>query len=210
MIRIFIADDHSIVREGLKQILAETTDMVVSGEAGTGPEALQKVRQHDYDILLIDISLPGMNGLDLLKQLKDEGAPPPILILSVHPEEQYAIRALRAGAAGYLTKESLPDELVAAIRKVSAGRRYVSPSLAERLAVEIEHGATGAPHEALSDREYQVLCMIASGKTVGKIARDLSLSVKTVHTYRSRILVKMNLESNAALTHYAIKNRLVD
>ncbi len=210
MINILIADDHTIVRKGLKQILAETQDMVVTGEASNGFEVMEKVRSNHYDVLLLDISMPGKSGLDILKELKTEQPKLPVLVLSMYPEEQYAVRVLRAGASGYLTKESAPDELVVAMRKVAQGKKYVSPSLAEKLAVELEADATKPAHEMLSDREYQVLCMIASGKTVGEIAEKLSLSAKTISTYRARILEKMNMKNNAELTHYAIQNKLVD
>ena len=210
MIKILIADDHPIVREGLKQILAETSNMVVTDEASNGQGLLNKVWKKDYDVVLLDISMPGRSGLDILKQLRIERPKLPVLILSIHPEEQYAVRALKAGASGYLTKKSAPDELITAIWKVSQGRKYVSSSLAEKLAFELEIDTEKPPHETLSDREYQVMCMIASGKTVKEIAEELLLSVKTVSTHRSRILEKMKLKSNAKLIHYAIKNRLVD
>ncbi len=210
MINILIADDHAIVRKGLKQILAETQDMVVAGEACNGFEVMEKVRNNHYDVLLLDISMPGKSGLDILKELKMENPKLPVLVLSMYPEEQYAVRVLRAGASGYLTKESAPEELVVAMRKVARGKKYVSPSLAEKLAVDLEVDASKPPHETLSDREYQVLCMIASGKTVGEIAEKLSLSAKTISTYRARILEKMNMKNSAELTHYAIQNKLVD
>lgn len=210
MLRILIADDHPIVRQGLRQIITETSDMVVADEASNGWEALSKVRASYYDVVLLDISMPGLYGLDIIRQLKNERPGLPVLILSIHPEEQYAVRAFRAGAAGYLTKESAPDELLAAIQKVSIGGKYVSSSLAEKLASDLETGAEQLPHETLSDREYQVMCMIAVGKTVTKIAEELSLSAQTVSTYRSRILGKMRMRNSAELTYYAIKNRLVD
>lgn len=210
MLRILITDDHPIVRQGLRQIITETSDMVVADEASNGWEALSKVRASYYDVVLLDISMPGLHGLDIIRQLKNERPGLPVLILSIHPEEQYAVRAFRAGASGYLTKESAPDELLAAIRKVSIGGKYVSSSLAERLASDLETGAEQLPHETLSDREYQVMCMIAVGKTVTKIAEELSLSAQTVSTYRSRILGKMRMRNSAELTYYAIKNRLVD
>ena len=171
---------------------------------------LNKVRASYYDVILLDITMPGRDGVDILRQLKSERPGLPVLILSIHPEEQYAVRALRAGASGYLTKESAPDELVAAIRKVSMGGKYVSSSLAEKLASDLKNNSAQLPHQSLSDREYQVMCMIASGKTVTEIAEELSLSVKTISTYRSRILEKMKMKSNAELTSYAIRNRLVD
>jgi len=210
LIRILIADDHVIVREGLKQIVAETSDMVVADEAGSGHEVLNKVLKNDYDVVVLDITMPGMNGVDILNQLKNQRPELPVLILSMHPEEQYAVRVLRAGASGYLTKESAPDELIAAIRKVSAGKKYVSSSLAEKLAFELEIDTVKPLHETLSDREYQVMYMIASGKTVKKIAEEIFLSVKTVSTYRARILKKMKMKNNAELTYYAIKHGLVE
>jgi two-component system, NarL family, invasion response regulator UvrY len=209
MIKILVADDHPVVRKGLVQIIAETADMMVAGEAATGPDVLDKIRREDWNVILLDISLPGMSGLEVLKQIKSEYPRLPVLMLSVHPEDQYARRVLKAGASGYLTKESAPDQLIGAIRKVSAGGRYISPSLAERLAYELATDLERPPHEILSDREYQVLHLIASGKTVKEIAEQLSLSVKTVSTYRSRILEKMGMKNNAELTHYAIQNKLV-
>ena len=210
MIRILVADDHRIVREGLKQILAENPDMVVTDEASNGQEVLAKVRKTECDVVLLDISMPGRSGLDILKQLKTEWPRLSVLVLSMYSEEQYAMRALRAGASGYMTKESAPDELIEAIRKVSTGRKYISPAVAEKLAFSLAADDERPPHENLSDREYQVMCMIASGKTIKTIADDLSLSVKTVSTYRSRILEKMKMKNNAELTHYSIQNRLVE
>jgi DNA-binding NarL/FixJ family response regulator len=210
MLRILVADDHPVVRRGLSQIIGETSDMVVADEATSGQEVLGKVRESRYDVVLLDITMPGMHGLDVIKQLSKESPRLPILVLSIHPEEQYAVRALRAGAAGYLTKDRAPNELLGAIRKISTGGKYVSPSLAERLAYNLEAGEEQSPHKTLSDREYQVMCMIATGKTATEIARELSLSVKTVSTYRSRILEKMKMKNNAELTHYAIRNCLVD
>ena len=195
MLRIIIADDHAVVRQGLKQIVAETSDMVVAGEADNGQELLDKIKVEDYDVVILDITMPVRNGMDVLKQLRSERPRLPVLILSIHSEEQYASRALRAGASGYLTKESAPDELIAAIRKVSSGGKYVSSSLAEKLAFELETGREQTPHEKLSDREYQVMCMIASGKTVMEIAEELLLSEKTISTYRSRILEKMKMKN---------------
>ncbi len=209
-IKILLADDHTIVREGLKQILAETPDMVVLDEAKNGQEVLDKIQQNEHDVVLLDISMPGRSGLDVLKQIKSERPKTAVLVLSMYSEEQYALRALKAGASGYLTKESAPDKLIEAIRKVSEGRKYISPSVAEKLAFNLELGEEKPPHESLSDREYQVMCMIASGKTVKEIASDLALSVKTISTYRTRILEKMGLRNNSALTHYAVQNRLVE
>jgi DNA-binding NarL/FixJ family response regulator len=210
MIKILIADDHAIVREGLKRIVAETADMVVADEATSGQEVLEKVRNNEYNVVILDISMPGRGGVDILKQLKSQRPHLPILILSMHPEEQYAVRVLKAGAAGYLTKESAPDELITAIKRVSTGRKYVSSSLAEKLAFDLERDTELPYHETLSDREYQVLCLIASGKRVQEIAEELCLSVKTVSTYRSRILEKMKMKNNAELMRYAIKHGLVD
>ena len=210
MLKILIADDHAIVRQGLKQIVTETRDIIVAGEASNGQELLNKIKDEDYDVVVLDITMPGRNGIDVLRQLRTERPSLPILILSMHPEEQYALRALKAGASGYLTKESAPDELVTAIRKVSSGGKYISTSLAEKLAFELGAGREQEPHETLSDREYRVMCMIASGKTVMAIAEELMLSEKTISTYRSRILEKMNMKNNAELTYYAIKNHLVD
>jgi DNA-binding NarL/FixJ family response regulator len=210
MINILIADDHTIVREGLKQILAETADMVVTDEAVNGLDVVEKAAKQNFDVVLLDISMPGRNGLDVLKQLRAEHPHLPVLILSMYSEEQYAMRALRAGAAGYLTKDSASDELILAIRKISSGKKYLGPSLAEKLAVYLEHGEDKALHEALSDREYQVMCMIASGKAVKEIGEELNLSVKTISTYRARILDKMRMKTNAALTHYVIQNNLIE
>jgi two-component system invasion response regulator UvrY len=209
MIKILIADDHTIVREGLKQIVSETADMMVADEASSGHEVLDKVWNNEYDVVVLDISMPGRDGVDILKQLKRHKPNLPVLVLSMHPEEQYAVRVLKAGAAGYLTKESAPDELITAIRKVSRGRKYVSSTLAEKLAFDLDRDTEKPLHETLSDREYQVMCLIASGKRAKEIAEELYLSVKTVSTYRSRILEKMKMKNNAELTHYAIKHRLV-
>jgi len=210
MIKILVVDDHAIVRDGLKRILVDTPDMVVADEASNGQEVIKKVGNNDYDLILLDISLPGRDGLDVLKQLKCTKPEVPILILSMYPEEQYAFRSLRAGASGYLTKQSSSDELIDAIRKVAQGRKYITPSLAEKLVFELEVDARKLPHETLSDREYQVMCMIGSGKTVKEIAETLSLSVRTISTHRAHILKKMKVKNNAQLTYYAIKNALVD
>ena len=208
MIKILIADDHAIVRKGLKQILEEMPGKVSSDEATNGQEVLQKIWDDNYDMVLLDISMPGNSGLDILKQLKSEQPDLKILILSMHPEEQYAIRALKAGASGYLTKESTPNELVKAIRKISAGKKYVSASLAETIASHLDVMSEKPLHEILSDREFEVMRNIASGKTVKEIAGELSLSVKTISTYRARILEKMKMKNNAQLTYYAIHNKL--
>jgi len=210
MIKILIADDHAVVREGLKQIISENPDMIVIDEANNGQEVLNKVSEQHYDVVLLDITMPGRSGLDVLKQLKSKMPKLPVLILSVHPEEQYAVRTLRAGASGYLTKESATDELIAAIRKISQGKKYISSSLAEKLAVDLDMDHEKPRHEILSDREYQVMSMIASGKTVKEIADELSLSVQTISTYRSRILEKMKMKNNAEIIYYAVKQGLVE
>lgn len=209
MIRILVVDDHAIVREGLKQILGDVKDMAVLAEAGNGQEAMDRIRRQSFDVILMDISMPGRSGLEILKDIKTEQPKLPVLILSMHPEEQYAIRALKAGAAGYMNKSSAPDELIGAIRKVSAGRKYVSPSVAEKLAFELGSDPTRLPHELLSDREYQVMMMLAAGKSVSEIGEELCLSVKTISTYRSRIMEKMNLKKNAELTLYAVQHHLL-
>jgi len=210
-IRIIIADDHAIVREGLKQILADSADMVVAGDAENGADAIKLARRGDADVLLLDISMPDRSGIDVLKQVKKEVPKLAVLMLSMHREDQYAIRSLKAGAAGYLNKQSAPAELVDAIRQVAGGRKYISAALAQELANQVgDENRAVPPHETLSDREYQTLIMIASGKTVSDIAGELSLSVKTISMYRSRLLQKMKLRHNAELTHYAIKNQLVE
>lgn len=209
MIKILIADDHAIVRKGLKQILADAPDIASIDEASSGQEALKKVRENNYNMVLLDISMPGMSGVDVLKQLKTEKPRLPVLILTMHPEDQYAVRILKAGASGYLTKESAPDELISAIQKVSQGGRYISPSLAEKLACDLDSTAIQPLHEGLSDREYQIMTMLASGKSTKEIAHELSLGMPTVSTYRFRILLKMKLKNNAELISYAIKNNLL-
>lgn len=207
--RILIVDDHVIVRRGLKQILAETSDMQVVDEAGNGQEALNKISKNDYDMVLLDISMPGRCGMDLLKEIKSRKPRLSVLMLTMHPEEEYAVRALRAGASGYLTKESASEELISAIRIISRGGKHISISLAEKIACHLRADQDMPLHESLSDREYEVLCLIASGKPVKNISGMLSLSAKTISTYRTRILKKMNLKNNAEITHYAIKNQLV-
>jgi DNA-binding NarL/FixJ family response regulator len=209
MTRVLVVDDHPVVREGLKRIIAEGSDLSVVGEASDGEEALNALRNHPCDIVLLDISLPKKSGLEVLKQLKGEMPRLPVLILSMHSEDEYAVRMLRAGASGYLTKENTPANLVTAIRKVIRGGRYVSATLAEKLAFDLHSDADRPAHELLSDREYQILTMLSSGKTVSEIAAELSLSVKTISTYRVRVLEKLHLKNNAELTRYAIKQGLV-
>jgi two-component system invasion response regulator UvrY len=208
--RVLIADDHAVFRRGLRETISESFPKVTFGEAKTAEETLESVRRHDWEILILDISMPGKSGLDILEDLKRLRPKLPILLLSMHPEEQFARRALKSGAAGYLTKESVPEELKEAVRKVVAGGRYVSATLAEKLAVDLGEGADIPIHELLSDREFQVLRMIASGKAVKEIAEELSLSVKTVSTYRARILVKTGMKTNAELIRYALQTQLVD
>lgn len=210
LIKILVADDHTLVRKGLKQILLDISGVEVVDEASNGKEVLNKIESNEYDLLLLDISLPGRSGIDILKQSKCIKPELPVLMLSMFPEEQYAIRSLRAGASGYLTKESAPEELIDAIKIVTKGRKYITSSLAERLAFEIQVESEKELHESLSDREYQVFCLIGSGKTVKDIAEKLSLSVKTISTHRARILQKMYMRNNAQIIRYAIKNDLVD
>jgi len=210
MIRIFITDDHSLIREGLKKIINDEKDISIIGEAGNAKDTMSFVLSKNIDMLILDLNLPDKNGLDLLKELKSLKPELKILILSMHPEDRFAMRVLRAGASGYITKESVGEELVRAIRKVYNGGKYVSESLAEMLAIEIQGGGDKPIHEVLSDREFQVLQMIASGKTLAEISEALSLAVTTISTYRARVLEKLNLHSNAELIHYAITNKLLD
>ncbi len=209
MIRILIVDDHKLVRDGLKQILAGTDDISVIDEAGDGEEAVSKIRKNSFDVVLLDIRLPKSDGLSVLKLVKQEQPALFILMLSMYPEEQYAIRALKSGASGYLTKDSASEELIAAIRKVAQGGKYVTRSLAEKLAFYLDNEDNAPVHETLSDREYQVMRMIARGKSVGEIADELNLSVKTVSTYRSRVLGKLHFKKNAEIIRYAIKQNIV-
>lgn len=207
MIKVLIVDDHAIVRKGLRHI-AEESKQIEVGEAGDGAEALSKLRAERWDVLVLDINLPGRNGLDVLQTARDIHSKLPVLVLSSHPEEQYAIRVLRAGASGYMNKDAAPDQLVAAIQKVMNGGKYISPALAEQLAFELSENSDRLPHEKLSAREYRVLILIGEGKAVGEIATELLLSVKTVSTYRARILEKLNLLNNAQLMRYVVDHRL--
>ena len=209
-IHVLIADDHAIVRQGLKQILSETEAMLVTGEADDGAEALGLARQQPWDVFLLDVSMPNRNGIDTLKQLKKEFPRLPVLILSMHPEEQYAVRALKAGASGYLTKQSAPEQLVNAIRQVASGKKYLSPAVAQQLADAISEATDKSPHERITDREYQVLKLIAAGKTQTQIAETLNLGVATVSTYRARLLEKMGLRSTAELIRYGLEHGLAE
>jgi DNA-binding NarL/FixJ family response regulator len=209
MMRILIVDDHAIVRRGLRELLSDEFHGAAFGEASDAQQALEELRKKEWDVALLDIALPGKSGLDLLKELKTEWPKLPVLILSAHPEDQFAVRALKAGAGGYMTKESAPEELAKALRKIMAGGRYVSPALAEMLALGVTKDLTRTPHETLSDREYEVMSRIASGKTVTEIAEELSLSPKTISTYRARVLEKLGLKNSAAIVQYVIRNGLV-
>lgn len=209
-VKILIVDDHAIVRLGLRQILAGSPDLDVAGEATSGQEALAQVASGQWDVVILDLSLEDGQGLDVLKGIKDRRPGLPVLVLSMHAEEQYAMRVLRAGAAGYLNKRSAPEQLITAIRKVVKGERYFSPTLAEELATRMITNHGPPLHEGLSDREYQILCLIAAGMSVGEIARDLRLSAKTVSTHRAHILEKMGMKRTGELMRYAIQNRLVD
>jgi len=208
MIRILIADDHAIVRHGLKQIIEDSGEMRVVAEGESGIDALRKIREIGCDVVLLDISMPDMSGIDVLKQIHAERPQLPVLILSIYPEDQYATRLIKAGAAGYMTKESAPAEVVKALLHVAGGKKYISPAVAEMLANEIGKDEEKLPHQILSDREYQIFLLLASAKTVTEIADALALSVKTISTYRSRILEKMNLHNNAELMRYAIDHHL--
>jgi DNA-binding NarL/FixJ family response regulator/HPt (histidine-containing phosphotransfer) domain-containing protein len=208
-IRVLIVDDHAIVRRGLRVLLAEEFRGAAFGEAANAQQAVEELRQHTWDVVLLDITLPGKSGLDLLKELKTEWPRLPVLVLSGHKEDQFAVRVLRAGAGGYMTKEGAPEELATAIRKVLTGGRYVSPALAEKLALGVNKDVTRTPHDALSDREYDVMARIGSGKTVTEIAKDLSLSAKTISTYRTRVLEKLGVKNSAEIVQYALRNGLV-
>lgn len=210
MLKILVVDDSPLFRRGVKDLVNEGFQGAKIGEAGNAVEMLELLRWKPWDVTILDISMPGMNGLDALKQVKQELPKLPVLILSMYPEEQYAIRTIKAGADGYLTKSSAPEELVKAITKVRGGGKYVSPSLAEALVVTVKTGADKAPHELLSDREYQVLCLIGGGQTVGEIAVKMNLSVSTISTYRVRILEKMRMKTNAELTRYVLQQGLTE
>lgn len=209
-IRVLIADDHAIVRQGFKQIFSETEDLVVAGEADDGGEALQLARQQEWDVFLLDVTMPNRNGIDILKQLKKEFPRLPVLILSMHPEEQYAVRAIKAGASGYLTKQSAPEQLVTAIRQVARGKKYVSAVVAEQLANAIAADSEKPLHELLTDREFQVFRLIAAGKPLTQIAEELNLAVATISTFRTRIIEKTGLRSNAEMIRYGLEQGLVE
>ena len=209
-LRILLADDHTMFREGLKKILSESLVFVVAGEAGNAQETLEKVRATDFDLVVLDISMPGMDGIDILKQIKRMKPHLHVLILSMHPEDQYAFRAIKGGASGYLTKDKAADELIEAIRRIATGRKYISPDVAEQLAIDIEKDSDRPLHQKLSDREYQVMCLIATGKTVKQIAEELALGVSTISTLRGRILKKFDMKTNTEIAHYAVKHGLVE
>lgn len=210
MINILMVDDHSIVREGLRRIIESTLGMNIIAEASTGEEALELIFKEKYDIVILDISMPGKNGLQTLKEIKKYNNDIPVLMLSMHAEEQYAIRAIKAGASGYLTKDSASDQLVSAIKKINNGRKYISTGVAELLATDLYHDSDKLPHESLSDREFEVMKLIIKGTSAREIAAELSISDKTVSTYRGRILKKMSMKNISDLIHYSIENNLSD
>jgi len=210
LIRVLLADDHAIVRAGVKELLADTGDILVVGEASDGVETLSQVRAKDFDVAVLDMSMPGRSGIDLIKQIKQEKPGLPILVLSMHSEEQYAVRALKAGASGYLTKESAAEQLVAAIRRIAAGGAFVTPETALRLALGVNAPGGAAPHSLLSDREFQVFRLIASGSSISDIAKRLNLSVKTISTHKTRAMQKMGLANQSELIRYAIEHKLLD
>ncbi len=210
MIRVLLADDHAVVRRGLRQILQELPGVDGVDEAGNGQEALALIRKKNYQLVLLDISMPGASGLDVLKQIKTERPKLPVLMLSMYPEEQYAVRALKAGASGYLTKETAPEQLVNAVTRILEGRKFVSESLAEHIATGLDRAGERLPHEDLSDREFQIMRMLASGKTVTEIGGELALSAKTVSTYRTRLLTKLGFRTNADITRYAMQHKLLE
>jgi DNA-binding NarL/FixJ family response regulator len=209
MIKILVVDDHAVVRRGLREILAETQDLHVGGEAATAPEALAKVQEERWDVIMLDLALAGRSGLDLIADIRRLRPEARVLVLTMFSEEQYAVRAIRAGAAGFLTKESAPDKLVDAVRKVASGGRFITPELAETLASMVAGEGSGRPHERLSNREFEILKLIGAGRTVSQIAEQLGLSVKTVSTHRTRILRKMEMKTSAELTRYVVTNQLV-
>lgn len=208
MIKVLIADDHLLMRRGLAQIIQDSPGLQVAGEAGDGQEALEAVRSHAVDVVVLDIAMPGKGGLDVIRDMKAARPDLKVIVLSMYPEEQYAIRSLRDGASAYLTKSSAPEELIQAIRTVAAGKRYITPSVADKLATFVEGSEQRPPHESLSSRELQVLTHIGSGREVKEVARELNLSIKTVSTYRSRILAKLGMRTNAQLIRYAIEHSL--
>lgn len=208
MINILIADDHAIVREGLKQIVAEEKELSVKAEASNADELLQKLKEREFDIIILDISMPGKSGLDVLKEISANYPDTPVLILSMYGEEQYGIRAIKAGASGYLKKESAPEELVHAIKRIVSGKKYISPQLADSLAENLFYKQEKHKHGSLSDREYEVMCKIASGKSIHRISEEMFISVHTIYTYRNRILEKLQLKNNVDITQYVIRNKL--
>ena len=210
MIRVLLADDHHVVRAGLRELLSGTGDITVAGEATNGHEVLERIRDADYDVAVLDMSMPGRSGIELIRLVKAERPKLRILMLSMHSEEQWAVRALRAGASGYLTKETAPDELIAAIRRIASGGAYVTPETAERLALAANRDSEAPPHTLLTDRELQVFRMIAGGASVSEVARELSLSIKTVSTHKTHIMEKMGLANAAELIRYALEHRLLD
>jgi DNA-binding NarL/FixJ family response regulator len=210
MLRLIITDDHAIVRHGIKQILNEGLENAEIAEAQNADEAMHLVRQGGWNLIVLDISMPGRSGLEVIQEIRNCTLPPRILVLSMHPEDQLAHRVLKAGVDGYLTKDSAPEELITAVRKILGGGKYISPAFAEKMVSKLQSGAGEQPHDTLSNREYEVMCLIASGKTVSQIAEMLSLSVKTISTYRTRILEKMGMQTNAELTHHAVRHQLVE
>jgi two-component system, NarL family, invasion response regulator UvrY len=210
MIKVLVADDHTLIRKGLKQILDDTEDMRVTGEAETGMQAIKMLQDGEYDMVLLDISLPDKNGVEVLKQIKQNHPQLPVLMLSMHAEDQYAVRSMKSGASGYLNKQSAPAQLVTAIRQVASGKKYISGELAEQLANGLTEGYQELLHQTLSDREYQTLCLLASGKKLSEMAEIMSLSTKTVSVYRARLLDKMKLKTNAEAIQYAISNHLLE
>jgi two-component system, NarL family, invasion response regulator UvrY len=210
MIRVLVADDHPLLRSGLKHVLSQEPDLLLAGEAEDSEQVLARLAEPGWDVVILDITMPGRGGLECLREIRRLHPEVPVLVLSMHPEEQFAVRAIKSGASGYLNKTNAANEVVSAIRKIVTGKKYVSANLAEMLANALDSDTDRAPHESLSDREFQVMCKIASGKTVSQIAAEITLSVKTVSTYRARVLEKMNMRNNAELTRYAIQRNLVN